>query len=118
MTSTRVVVVGSGNAGYCAAHAARDAGAQVTLVEKAPQGWGGGNSYFTAGAFRVAHEGFDALAELVSTVPVPLVLHVRCVFALQNTLWVPGTDHAGIATQVVVEVRKSHPSLRGALAFL
>lgn len=69
MTSTRVVVVGSGNAGYCAAHAARDAGAQVTLVEKAPQGWGGGNSYFTAGAFRVAHEGFDALAELVSTVP-------------------------------------------------
>jgi tricarballylate dehydrogenase len=57
-----VVVVGGGNAGFCAAHAAREAGAEVLLIEKTVEQEAGGNSFYTAGAFRVA---FDHLDELV-----------------------------------------------------
>ena len=57
-----VVVVGGGNAGFCAAHAAREAGASVLLIEKTVEQEAGGNSFYTAGAFRVA---FDDLEELV-----------------------------------------------------
>ena len=57
-----VVVVGGGNAGFCAAHAAREAGASVLLIEKSVEQEAGGNSFYTAGAFRVA---FDDLQELV-----------------------------------------------------
>ena len=54
-----VIVVGAGNAGLCAAHAARERGARVLVLEKAPRAWAGGNSAFTAGAMRVAHGGLD-----------------------------------------------------------
>ncbi len=57
----QVVVVGGGNAALCAAIAAREAGAPVLLVEKAPRHERGGNSFFTAGAFRFAHHGLDDL---------------------------------------------------------
>jgi tricarballylate dehydrogenase len=60
-----VIVVGAGNAGFCAAHAAAEAGASVLVLEKAPEAEAGGNSFYTAGAFRVAHGGLAALAELV-----------------------------------------------------
>jgi tricarballylate dehydrogenase len=56
-----VVVAGGGNAALCAAIAARGAGARVTLLEKAPRHERGGNSFFTAGAFRFAHQGLDDL---------------------------------------------------------
>ena len=62
MSGYDVVVVGGGNAGFCAAHAAREGGARVLVIEKAPEAEAGGNSFYTAGAFRVAHEGHDALA--------------------------------------------------------
>ena len=39
-----VLVIGGGNAGLCAALAAREAGASVLLVEAAPRAWRGGNS--------------------------------------------------------------------------
>ena len=58
---SRVVVVGGGNAALCAAIAARGAGARVLLLEKAPEPERGGNSFFTAGAFRFAHHGLDDL---------------------------------------------------------
>jgi tricarballylate dehydrogenase len=61
-----VVVVGGGNAGYCAAHAARQAGAEVLLLEKAPRALAGGNTYFTAGAFRVPHQGLLDLLPLLA----------------------------------------------------
>ena len=48
-----VVVVGGGNAGYCAAHAALEVTDRVLLLEKAPEAWAGGNSYFSAGATRM-----------------------------------------------------------------
>ncbi len=60
-----VVVVGSGNAGISAALSAREAGARVLVVEKAPRAWAGGNTYFTAGAFRVAFDGLDDLRQLI-----------------------------------------------------
>ncbi|TNC21892.1 FAD-dependent tricarballylate dehydrogenase TcuA [Amycolatopsis alkalitolerans] len=60
-----VVVVGGGNAGFCAAQSAREQGARVLLLEKAPREWAGGNSYFTAGAMRTVHNGLEDVADLV-----------------------------------------------------
>jgi tricarballylate dehydrogenase len=60
-----VIVVGSGNAGFSAAHSARQQGARVLLLEKAPREWAGGNSYFTAGAVRTSHGGLTDLEPLL-----------------------------------------------------
>src|SRR2546427_6323342 len=61
MTVHDVVVVGGGNAALCAALAAREAGASVLVVEKAPESQRGGNSFFTAGGVRFAHPGLEDL---------------------------------------------------------
>lgn len=60
-----IVVVGGGNAGFSAAHAAREAGASVLLLEKAGADEAGGNSFYTAGAFRVSFESIDELLPLL-----------------------------------------------------
>ena len=60
-----VVVVGGGNAGFCAAHAAAERGAAVLLLEKAPAEQAGGNSFYTAGAFRFAFDRFADIADLL-----------------------------------------------------
>ena len=65
MTERTVVVVGAGNAALCAALAAREEGADVTVLERAPKALRGGNSAFTAGAMRVAYEGVDDLRRLM-----------------------------------------------------
>jgi tricarballylate dehydrogenase len=66
MTQQRhVVVVGGGNAGLCAAIAARESGARVTLLERAPDHLAGGNSAFTAGLMRVVYDGVDDIRALV-----------------------------------------------------
>ena len=58
-----VVVVGGGNAGFSAASTAAQEGAQrVLLVEKAPEGDAGGNTYFTAAGYRCC---FDGLSDLL-----------------------------------------------------
>jgi tricarballylate dehydrogenase len=57
-----VVIIGSGNAGFSAAHAAREHTESVLLLEKASLAWVGGNGYFTAGAFRTT---FNSLEELL-----------------------------------------------------
>lgn len=49
-----VVIVGAANAALCAAHAAREQVERVLVLEKAPRERAGGNTFFTAGAFRVA----------------------------------------------------------------
>ena len=60
-----VVIVGGGNAGLAAALAAREAGASVLILEKAPIHLRGGNTYFTGGLFRFAYEGWDEIAQLI-----------------------------------------------------
>ncbi len=60
-----VVVVGGGNAGFSAAHAAVARGRQVLLCEKGTPDEAGGNSYYTAGAFRIAHDGLADVADLL-----------------------------------------------------
>ncbi len=60
-----IIVVGGGNAALCAALAAREAGAKVHILERAPAEHRGGNSAFTGGAFRVAYAGVDDLMKLM-----------------------------------------------------
>ncbi|OZM81423.1 FAD-dependent tricarballylate dehydrogenase TcuA [Pseudonocardia sp. MH-G8] len=62
---TDVVVIGGGNAGFSAAHAAAERGRRVLLLEKGDPELAGGNSYFTAGAVRIAHDGLDDVADLL-----------------------------------------------------
>ncbi len=62
-----VIVVGAGNAALCAALSARESGARVLVLEKAPFEERGGNSLFTAGGFRFVHEGIDDLRRDVLT---------------------------------------------------
>ena len=47
----RVVVVGGGNAAFCAALSARERGAQVALLERAPFDLRGGNTRRVAYGF-------------------------------------------------------------------
>ncbi|WP_199433698.1 FAD-dependent tricarballylate dehydrogenase TcuA [Qaidamihabitans albus] len=62
---TDVIVVGGGNAGFAAAHAAALRGRRVVLLEKGGADHAGGNSYYTAGATRIAHGGLADLADIV-----------------------------------------------------
>ncbi|KAE8149754.1 FAD binding domain-containing protein [Aspergillus avenaceus] len=69
-SSCGVLVIGGGNAGFCAAiSAAQVQGAgKVVLIDKCPSEWAGGNSYFTAGAFRTVHNGLEDLLPIVNNV--------------------------------------------------
>ncbi|WP_020659983.1 FAD-dependent tricarballylate dehydrogenase TcuA [Amycolatopsis benzoatilytica] len=60
-----VIVVGGGNAAFTAAHAAAVRGRRVLLLEKAPREQFGGNSYYTAGATRIAHSGLADLVDFI-----------------------------------------------------
>src|ERR1700759_1668511 len=60
-----VVVVGAGNAAFCAALAAQEQGAKVVMCEAAPEDESGGNSRFTAGSIRVVYNGVDDIKTLV-----------------------------------------------------
>jgi tricarballylate dehydrogenase len=62
---TDVVVVGGGNAGFSAAHAAAERGRRVVLLEKGEPRQAGGNSFFTAGAVRIVHGGLPDVADLL-----------------------------------------------------
>jgi tricarballylate dehydrogenase len=60
-----VLIVGAGNAALCAALSAHEQGAEVLVLEFAPESERGGNSAFTAGAMRVVYDGVDDLLELM-----------------------------------------------------
>uniref|UniRef100_UPI002810A0A0 FAD-dependent tricarballylate dehydrogenase TcuA n=1 Tax=Microbacterium sp. TaxID=51671 RepID=UPI002810A0A0 len=60
-----VIVVGGGNAGFSAAHAAAERGRRVVLLERGTNDMAGGNSYYTAGATRIPHGGLDDLRDIV-----------------------------------------------------
>src|SRR5882672_7713337 len=60
-----VLVVGGGNAALCAALSAREHGASVAVLERAPQEERGGNSAFTGGSMRFAFESPEVIHALV-----------------------------------------------------
>ena len=60
-----VIVVGGGNAAFCAALAAREHCERVLVLERAPVDEAGGNSRFTAGAMRVVYNSVEDLKELM-----------------------------------------------------
>ena len=65
-----VIVVGAGNAALCAAISASERGARVGVLEKAPIHLRGGNTYFTGGLFRFAHNGVDDIVALLDNASV------------------------------------------------
>ena len=72
-----VLVVGGGNAGFSAAISASESGARnVVLIDKCPEDWAGGNSYFTAGAMRTVHGGLDDLVPVVNNVDADLATKI------------------------------------------
>jgi tricarballylate dehydrogenase len=60
-----VIVVGGGNAALCAALSAREGGASVLVLERAPEDQRGGNSAYTGGGFRMVHDGVAAVKSVV-----------------------------------------------------
>ena len=64
-SSSDVIVVGAGNAAFCAALAAAEHNVSVLVLERAPEDEAGGNSRFTAGAFRCVYDGVDDLRALM-----------------------------------------------------
>jgi tricarballylate dehydrogenase len=65
MSEYDVIVVGAGNAAFCAALAAQEQGASVLMLEAAPEEESGGNSRFTAGSIRVVYNGVHDIKTLV-----------------------------------------------------
>jgi tricarballylate dehydrogenase len=63
--SSDVVVIGAGNAAFCAALAAAESKVSVLVLERAPEAESGGNSRFTAGAFRCVYDGVEDLKRLM-----------------------------------------------------
>lgn len=62
---TDVVVVGAGNAAMSAAISARENGANVIVLEKAPEAEKGGNTTFTHGSIRFAYNGVEDLKQIM-----------------------------------------------------
>ena len=60
-----VIVVGGGGAGMAAAHSARQHGARVLVLERAPQDKRGGNTAFASGTFRMVHHGANDIKAVV-----------------------------------------------------
>lgn len=76
-----VVVVGAGNAGFSAALSAAESlgansGHRVLLIDKCPEDWAGGNSYFTAGAMRTVHGGLKDVLPIINNVDANLAKQV------------------------------------------
>ena len=60
-----VIVIGAGNAALAAAVSAREEGASVVVLEKAPKHLRGGNTQFSGGLFRVPFDNVDTIHKIV-----------------------------------------------------
>lgn len=69
----KIIVVGCGNAALCAGIAALEKGADVTIIEKAPEAQAGGNSRYTAGAMRFVYNSKEELLPLLSNPSDPRI---------------------------------------------
>ena len=69
---TQIVVVGAGNAGLSAAVAARQRGAEVLVLEKAPREYRGGNSALTVHML-FAYDGVEEVKPLVGDLPADVM---------------------------------------------
>src|SRR5262249_58868305 len=65
MSDYDVIVVGGGNAAFCAALAAQEVGAKVVMLEAAPEEVASVNSRFTAGSIRVVYNGVEDIKTLI-----------------------------------------------------
>ena len=61
----RILIVGGGTAALCAALSARECGAGVVLMERAPEEQRGGNSSYAAGTIRFAYGSAQEIYDLV-----------------------------------------------------
>ncbi|MEV6302291.1 FAD-dependent tricarballylate dehydrogenase TcuA [Actinoplanes sp. NPDC051861] len=108
-----VVVIGGGNAGFSAAHAAAARGREVLLLERGRPDEAGGNSFYTAGAFRIAHHGLDDVAELLEPDPrnatAVLTPYPQDLFLKDMRELTGGRTDAGLAGVLAAE---SGPALR------
>jgi tricarballylate dehydrogenase len=73
MTSRPVVVIGAGNAAFSAALSAREKGAEVIVLERAPKEERGGNTAFVGGALRMICNGVDDIKQLVPNLSPDLI---------------------------------------------
>ena len=110
-----VVVVGAGNAALCAAISAREQGAEVLVLEKAPEAERGGNTYFTGGGFRFPYEGIDDIRELIPDLSeaelarVDVGAYPAAQFRADLARVTEGLIDDGLATTLVREAR---PTMR------
>jgi tricarballylate dehydrogenase len=110
-----VVVVGGGNAAMCAALSAREHGARVLVLEKAPEAWRGGNGFFTAGGFRFAFKSFEDVCDLVgdlsdeeqASMDVPLYTEDNYYDDLMRV-----TEDLSDADMALTLVRESQPTMK------
>ena len=79
------MVVGAGNAALTAALAAREQGAKVLVLERAPFDERGGNSRYTAGAIRFAYEGLDDLLKVMPDLNEEEIKNQLLIFCLSLT---------------------------------
>src|SRR2546427_6782498 len=115
MDETDVIVVGAGNAALCSALAARESGARVLVLERAPVAERGGNSTFTAGAIRVAYNSVDDLAELIPDLSEEEKRTTDFGTYSEDQYFddlARVTQHRGDPDLVEVLVRRSHPTLK------
>lgn len=108
-----VIVVGGGNAGFSAAHAAALRGRSVLLLERGSADMSGGNSFYTAGATRISHNGFDDIAEFIEADARHAVTQVPAYSAAEYTAdLVKVTNGKNDPDLTRVLVHESYPTLR------